>query len=59
MQKKKGQWKFVIIWVLLIMAIIFFYIGRSEKGMLFFTIGCILFVIALLTINWINKKSND
>lgn len=54
---KKDKWKFIVIFCLLIMMSIFLYIGREE--MIFFIIGCVLFIITLLIINWVNKMSND
>ena len=52
---KRNQWKFGIIFCLLTLAFVFLYLGRTET--LFGIIGGILFVIALLIINWIDKKT--
>ena len=52
---KRNQWKFGIIFCLLILAFVFLYLGRTDT--LLGIIGGILFVIALLVINWIDKKS--
>ena len=52
---KRNQWTFGIIICLLIVAFVFLYLGRTDT--LFGIIGCILFIITLLVINWINKRS--
>lgn len=55
--QKKDKWKWVIIFLILIAATAFLYIGRTKEGILCFVIGIGLYLCALLIINHINKNS--
>ena len=58
-KNKRDHWRFTIIFGLLAIALCFLYISRSEKGILFLVLGCILFIIALAFINRIDKDSKN
>lgn len=58
-KNKRDRWKFTIVFGLLAIALCFLYISRSEKGILFFALGFMLFVVALMIINRIDKNSKN
>lgn len=58
-KERKFDWKFILIGVLLAASIMFFHMSREQEGLLFLMIGAVLFVIALLILKWIDKKSKN
>ena len=56
---KKNQWKFILVGLLLSVAILFFYISRTQEGMIFFIVGAVLFILALLISDWVDKEAKD
>ena len=57
--QKKVQWKWVIVFLILIAATAFLYISRSQEGILCFVMGIALYLCALLIINYIDKHSKS
>ena len=57
--QKKVQCKWVIVFLILIVATAFLYISRSQEGILCFVLGIGLYLCALLIINHINKHTKS
>lgn len=55
-KEKRIQWEIILTGILLSLAMMFFYMSRTQKGICFLVIGIVLFILAILILYWMDKK---